>query len=667
MEAKYLILLFFLVISSTNSQFTSSDISYIKSFIDVGQNDKTGIFYDSIESTRRAIEVLLNLGEKIQKSSSICKEIQNESKNKVTLDLVVIDSLLKCKSDFSQTKIESKSFASLNSIEELYEKIKIADLLNKKISWEEAYNLLTGKYLSKNKFSFVPDGKKKTIYATALGLEMMSIIYKHADKTTKESIKNEAKSAITSLLLAYQELSDDVILFNEKNISVYKLNYVVLKSLNAINEVSPVNKLQIVSKKILNYFLTFKYEIFSLENINYISSVFQMHKDTPIISIKETNYDYKVDKSLEVKFVNPFGKEVKVANGTLSYEVKAEVEEKKQNKKSSYDLDDDEEEDSKNSKKTTKKEKEIKSLSKVSINVQDMITTPGKYKINLSLTIKPTKNVIKKTHIITSITKIKISNVKLSIENLGDKSLSEKETQIDYPKRTFRSMKANQDSVIHLKVKLNYGDNQVNKPGQIFLRLKHSELGKSFSAYVNDYNEREDSYSIDFAMDDPVNMESYNGNYELALVVSDASLDTPLAWSFGNIEITFRKPSDPNETISHKNKLKPKMEPTFTEQEQSLNKNYVCSIIFSGVIFATCFGLLLVLKASNVNVKNFPKAKSSQLYSLLFILLMFVFVYVLVLFWVKLNILQTLGLFTMMAIPGAITVYKAMKNIKIDI
>ena len=666
MEAKYLILLFLLVISSTYSQFTSSDISYIKSFVAAGQNDKTGIFYDSIESTRRAVEILLNLGEKIQKSSSICKEIQTESKNKVTLDLVVIDSLLKCKSDFSQTKIDSKSFASLTSIEELYENIKIADLLNKKISWEEAYTLLTGKYLSKNKFSFVPEGKNKSIYATALGLEMMSIIYKHADKTTKESMKSEAKSVTTSLLLAYQELSGDVILFNEKNISVYKLNDAVLKALSAINEVSPVNKFQIISRKILNYFLTFKYEIFSLENINYISSVFQLHKDTPIILIKENNYDYKSDKSLEVKFVNAFGKEVKVTNATLSYEVKPEVEDKKQNKKSSYDLDDDEEED-KTSKKITKKEKEIKSLSKISINVQDMITSPGKYKINLSLIIKPTKTVITKTHSITSMTKIKISNVKLSIENLGDKTLNEKETQIEYPKRTFRSMKANQDSVIHLKVKLNYGDNHVNKPAQIFLRLKHSELGRTFSAYANDYSEREDSYSIDFAMDDPVNMESYNGNYELTLVVSDASLDTPLAWSFGNIEITFRKPSDPNETISHKNKLKPKMEPTFTEQELSLDKNYVCSIIFSCVIFGTCFGLLMILKASNVNVKNFPKGKSAQLYSLLFVLLMFVFVYVLVLFWIKLNILQTLGLFTMMAIPGAITVYKAMKNIKIDI
>ena len=95
-------------------------------------------------------------------------------------------------------------------------------------------------------------------------------------------------------------------------------------------------------------------------------------------------------------------------------------------------------------------------LSKISINVQDMITSPGKYKINLSLIIKPTKTVITKTHSITSMTKIKISNDKLSIENLGDKTLNEKETQIEYPKRTFRSMKANQDSVIHLKVKLNY-------------------------------------------------------------------------------------------------------------------------------------------------------------------------------------------------------------------
>ena len=108
------------------------------------------------------------------------------------------------------------------------------------------------------------------------------------------------------------------------------------------------------------------------------------------------------------------------------------------------------------------------------------------------------------------------------------------------------------------------------------------------------------------------------------------------------------------------------MEPTFNP-EQSLNKNYLFSMIFCGCILFVCFGLLVTLKTVGVNVNNFPQGHLAKLYSVGFVVLLSLYVYIIALFWVKLNILQTLGIFAVVFIPGAFIVYKAMKNLKIEI
>ena len=56
------------------------------------------------------------------------------------------------------------------------------------------------------------------------------------------------------------------------------------------------------------------------------------------------------------------------------------------------------------------------------------------------------------------------------------------------------------------------------------------------------------------------------------------------------------------------------------EQDLDTIKKAIQECIDGGckIIFATCFGLLMILKASNVNVKNFPKGKSTSMFFRLF-------------------------------------------------
>jgi hypothetical protein len=76
-------------------------------------------------------------------------------------------------------------------------------------------------------------------------------------------------------------------------------------------------------------------------------------------------------------------------------------------------------------------------------------------------------------------------------------------------------------------------------------------------------------------MSDPNVVDAYDGTYELTLILSDVTMDNPVIWNFGKIEVTFRKPLDPsNLSNNFKNIQKPKLEASF-EAEESTNKNYL--------------------------------------------------------------------------------------------
>jgi hypothetical protein len=57
--------------------------------------------------------------------------------------------------------------------------------------------------------------------------------------------------------------------------------------------------------------------------------------------------------------------------------------------------------------------------------------------------------------------------------------------------------------------------------------------------------------------------------------VNDVTLENPIFWNFGKLEVKFRKPLDPNNIApSYKNNQKEKLEPGFPVEE-SPSKNLV--------------------------------------------------------------------------------------------
>ncbi len=668
MDFKIIILLSYLSLICT--QLTNNELSYIKNYIFSNQNQQTGLFFEEkknpLKHTRQSIESLLILEEQIPNKENICKTISNIKE--VNYDIIKINSDLKCKNDFSSKFNPNKT---TNSIEELYYDFKSAELLNDK-SLKELYKS-SKEFLSNNKFSkFKNEKRKKSIFATSLGIEIFSIAYEKFSEE-KNDIQENLKEIINSLQSAQTDLSDNIVLFSERNISIYKLNNHVLKAIKVSKKISSIKNFNDYLFKTLNYFKTFKYEFVNcIESLYYLLDIYKNLEKIPLMSLEKDTLNYIKEKKFKLNFINVFGKEIKIKNTIITYEIiedkeKNTISEKKNTKKSSYDLDDDVEEKTKDN-KIEKKKKEVSLVSNIDLDISDMIQSPGYYKLNLEMNNQQFDLKEKEILTIQAFNEVKIDYLEILLEDRITNSKKEDEIKINYPSRTGRNFKATQDDIIRIKIKLNFNDNKPMKLEQLFLRLKHNDLKKSFDSYSHFYNEKNGLYYITFELDDPVKMESYNGKYTLYIYLSDRSIEKPIIWNFGDIEIKFLKPQNIKDAEpSYFNIQKPKMEPTFNE-ETSLDKNKFFGILFSVMIILCCFVLFGILNYNNfVNLQNFPKEKIGSLFNILFVMFVICIAYVLVLFWVKLNILQTFGIFVIMFIPGVTIVYQAMKNLKVDI
>lgn len=216
----------------------------------------------------------------------------------------------------------------------------------------------------------------------------------------------------------------------------------------------------------------------------------------PVLSLDKKVFDYAEDKNINLKILNNLGKELNNYKTALSYKLKSE--EKKA-------VDEYELENNLERSELSLEKSDFKAT--IPLHLSSIIKGPGKYKLELRAQFTTISNstfsIQHNTEEINSVTKVKLNHLKMKVTRTKVKA-DEQEITVEYPKRSFKSIKATQQSVIKLKVKLDSKDNQVNKIEQIFLRVRHSEYGRSYSAYVSGYDAVENYYQIHFDIGDSV-------------------------------------------------------------------------------------------------------------------------------------------------------------------
>ena len=659
-----------------NSQLTIQDKENIEKFILNGQSKTTGFFFENtnfLRHTKEAISSLQILNLDIKHKKEICKKI-TEIKE-VDYNIVGIDKLLDCKKDFKGYKPDF----TITKLVDLYHESIIMDILNID-EWNKLFKVLKHFLIQENgKFSLlkIKENKKKSIMGTALGVEMLVLIGKKSP-SLKSEIMPILQKSVDSLMKVYSELSEDMIVFIEKGIGNYRVNYHVIKALKDAKKYGlEINFLNNNMYKLLNYYNTFKYEMISnIDNTYYLLNIYKLLEKVPLMQINKESFNYLKEKKIKINFENIFGEKINIQNSTIKFSISEDSEknpktssDKAKKKSSSYDLDDDETETPKSNLGTTNKEAKIASpKSEVEFDLSDMIQGPGYFTLSI---ITNNKNYGLREHklkTIRSYSEVKIDSVDFEIIDKIKDQNNQHLPIIKNPEKFSKILKANQDCSLIARVKVSFpGSKKPTLMEQVFLKLNNAELKKSYSAYASKFDSEKNEYFIGFELDDPVNMESYNGLYDLSIVMSDPTIKNVLTWEFGQIRISFTKPSDPlDEQRALKNKLQPKMEPTFTP-EVKREKNLVIASIFSIFILILTVLLFVILIKSESNVNNFPKDSFGFLMNVLFIGVLGIVAYVLFLFWTKLNILQTMFFFVIFFIPASFIVYKALKNHKIEI
>ena len=666
-------LLFFLI----NCQLTIQDKEAIEKYILQGQSKNTGLFFEKtnpFKHTKEAISALKLLGLEVKYKIEICKRISQIKE--IDSHIIAIDQLLECKNNFKNYKPD---FTKAKLID-LYNEGNSIDILNIN-QWQELYKKLKNFVIQENgKFSLskIKENKKKSILATAIGAEMLSLI---ANKSP--NLKNEIlpllKKSIDSLMNSYSELNNDMFVFLEKKVGCYELNYHVIKAFKNAKKVGvEINLLNNNLYKLLNYFNTFKYEMISnVDNTYYLLNIYKLLEKIPLMQVNKDSFNYLKEKKIRINFENIFGEKLDIKNSTIKLSISEDSDKnpktannnKNQKKKSSFDLDDDVTEELKSNLGKTKSEITINSSkSEVEFDLSEMIKGPGYFTLSINMVNNFYGLREHKSKVIRSYSEVKIDSVDFEIIDKIKDQNNQHLPLIKNPEKYSQVLEANQDCSLIARVKVSFpGGKKQTLMEQVFLRLKNVELQKSYNAYASKFDLENNEYFIGFELDDSVNMESFNGIYEISIVMSDPTIKNVLKWDFGKIKISFTKPSDPlDQERLLKNNLQPKMEPTFSP-EVKREKNMVIASIFSFIILLLTVLLFIVLVKSDSNVQNFPRSSFAFIMNVLFIGVLGIVAYVLFLFWTKYNILQTMFFFVIMSIPVSFIVYKALKNHKIEI
>ena len=669
----YLVLSFLtLLFVFTNAQLTLQDKNMIENFIYQSQSKTTGLFFeekDALKHTKEAISVLNILGIQVKYNKEICKKLSEN--DKIDIESLKIDRLLNCKINFKSYKPDFTK----QKLVDLYHEGQLMNLLN--ISkWDELFKKTKNFMISENgKFSLykIKEGKKKSILATALGIELMVLIAQN-DEELKTEVMPFLKKSVDSLIQGNAVLNDDMIVYLEKGIPNYKLNFHVINALKLAKKVgAEIPSFSNHLYHLLNYFNTFKYEMISnIDNTFYLINIYKLLEKVPLMLIHKESFNYLNDKNIKIQFENIFGDKIYIKDSTLNIKLSENEEknpklsDKGAKKKSSYDLEDDD--DNKSNIGETKKDIKItEKKDEVEFDLSKMIKGPGYFTLSINM---KNKDYNLNEHIeknIRSYSEVKIESVDFEIRDKIHEENNQRFPTLNNPNKINQNMKANQDCSLIARVKISSQGKKPTIMEQVFLRLRNKELNKSYNAYASKFDPDTNQYFIGFELDDPVNMESYNGAYEIYIVMSDPTIQNIITWEFGEIMISFTKPTDPlEEQKALKNKMQPKMEPTFSP-EVKREKNMTIATVFSGIICILTILLIVVLVKSDSNIRNFPRSSFASLMNMLFVCILFIIAYILFLFWTKYNILQIMFCFVVICLPVSFIVYKALKNHQIEI
>ncbi|XVF72021.1 hypothetical protein PTKIN_Ptkin12aG0087900 [Pterospermum kingtungense] len=244
---------------------------------------------------------------------------------------------------------------------------------------------------------------------------------------------------------------------------------------------------------------------------------------------------------------------------------------------------------------------------------------------------------------VTGLIKIEIAELTVLDSDLGS---IETQKKLDLAGQDAVSLAANHLQKLRLSFQLTTPRGRSFKPHQALLKLRHESniehifvvgnSGKHFEIVVNFLGLVEKFFYL-------------SGRYDIELTVGDAVMENSLLRAIGHIELDLPEPPEkaprpPLQPVDPYSRYGPKAEITHIFRAPEKRPPMELSLAFLGLTILPLLGFLIGLLRLGVNLKKFPTKAVPATFAILFHVGIGAVLLLYVLFWLKLNLFQTLKL-----------------------
>nr|XP_018909835.1 PREDICTED: dolichyl-diphosphooligosaccharide--protein glycosyltransferase subunit 2 [Bemisia tabaci] len=274
------------------------------------------------------------------------------------------------------------------------------------------------------------------------------------------------------------------------------------------------------------------------------------------------------------------------------------------------------------------------------VNILDAKLDAGLYRVSISAV--PNKadprliGNVGTTVIIKVTCPVSVQNVQIGIVD-SDQTSAPKLNDLVFPTRLGSVLSADVSQRLILKFGLkNKASGKALSVHQAFVKFTNLASQQEITFLAESSSDNNYKFDIDFNSKSSL-FEHKSGDYMISLIVGDAILSDSFLWDMAKVQLKF--PSDaPDAAKSSTDIYKPKPEIQHLFREPEPRPRAAVSTFFTGLVILPLLILLGLWVKLGVNIKNFPFSLSAVLFHLGLGAIFGLFT----LFWLKLNMFETL-------------------------
>jgi len=240
--------------------------------------------------------------------------------------------------------------------------------------------------------------------------------------------------------------------------------------------------------------------------------------------------------------------------------------------------------------------------------------------------------------------KIMVEDVQLGIGDRDSSSVS-KMTKLKFPEKVGKVLEADyHQKLVMTFVLKNIEQGNLVTVHQTFVRLLHETTGQEIFFVAEADSQDHYKFTLDVGTTGKDSFNNLSGKYRITLIIGDRAMQVPIAWTLGDVALTFSGEAKKTKRQQRITEPQPKIEHMFRVPEKRPSK--LVSTAFTILVVSAVFIMFAMWMKIGVNVGNFRLSLPTIGFHL-GLAGIFVLYYM---FWVRLDMFVTLKL--LMAVGG---------------